>query len=306
MLALAGAPLLVSCSDDEAEPAAAADLYVPASIVDGVMLSGIETNDPDNSFVATYDADGAPVYATVDGRTFHFEYQAGTRAAATPTGKKLVMIAARDTLPDEYEASHVATNFAFNVDGFVASYQEITTESGPGYTMKSTAFYTFTYNNKGQIQRVGITGSYTETSDEETVSEPVRSELLFEYSGDALSRVRNTYDGETVEYLYEYATDTHANTYNKMTPQLATGMGVLSPVMKSLANMGYMGNASAFLPTKYTYHAFSDYADGDPNYEDTESFDISYRFWDNNRVRSISSSQNGVERYRYFMLYFDK
>ena len=302
--------LFVSCSDDDNNGgnSGGEEISIPASVIDGVRVSGISSTDVEGSFSVDYNDDGTPASATVAGQTFDFEYEPVTRAAV-PTGKKLVKIGARNPEEASVTSSWVATNFAFNTDGFVASYQEVINESGDGYSSKVVFFLTFDYNNKGQLQRVGITGTENGIEDGERYSEHISTELKYVYSGDALESASNTYDGETISYTYEYGTDTHANTYNVMTPQLAKGMAVYSPILYALANMGYMGNASAFLPTKCTYRSYSDYGDGDPDYDEKEEYDISYRFWDDNsfdKIRDITTTMPNGYGYTYSYTYFDK
>lgn len=304
--ALVCVPMFVSCSDDDdgGGSQGGAEISIPASVVDGVRVSGISSTDAESSFNAVYNDDGTPASATVAGQTFDFEYSPVTRAAV-PTGKKLVKIGAHNPEGASETSSWVATNFAFNTDGFVTSYQEVINESGKDYSLKVVFLLTFDYNNKGQLQRVGITGTESGNEDGESYSEHINTELKYVYSGDALKSASNTYEDETISYTYEYET-THANTYNVMTPQLAKGMAVYSPILYALANMGYMGNASSFLPTKCTYHSYSSYDDGDTNYDDTETYNISYTFWDNNKISSIKTDMPGGTGYTYNYTYFDK
>lgn len=298
------APVLAACSDDDGDGSGGgnAEISIPASIVDGMQIASVTTSDTENALSIDYNDDGTPASATVGGQVFDFEYEPVTRAAQ-PTGRKLVHVGARGS-----NGSWVATNFAFNTDGFLASYQEVMTESGPGYSSKYVMLYTFTYNNKGQLQRIGLTGTDSGTEDGESWSERASAEVRLIYSGDALSEVTTTRDGETLTYSYEYATNTHANTYNKMTPQLAMGMGMTSPILYALANMGYLGNASAFLPTSFERHSYSDYTDGDPNYDERESYDIVYHFYDDNSflIQEIECEAQSGASVSYHYTYFEK
>lgn len=314
MGALACAPLFTSCSDDdEGGNGGGVEMYIPASVVDGVRVSGVSSAaDSEHSFSIDYNDDGTPASMTVGGQTFDFEYEAATRAgarAAVPTGKKLVRIGCRqynDTLTGD-KSSWVATNFAFNTDGFVASYQEVIEEKFGSSTEKVVLHLTFDYDNKGRIQRVGIQGTDSGYDDEDgNWQEHISTSLNYVYSGDALERAYNTYDGETMSYEYEYDTDAHANTYNVMTPQLAQGVSVYSPILYCLAFSGFMGNASAFLPTKCTYRSYSDYGGEDPDYNDVEVYDITYTFWDNNKIHTMVSTMPTGAKNEYSYTYFDK
>ena len=67
-----------------------------------------------------------------------------------------------------------------------------------------------------------------------------------------------------------------------------------------------MGNASAFLPTKCTYRSYSDYGGEDPDYNDVEVYDITYTFWDNNKIRTMVSTMPTGAKNEYSYTYFDK
>lgn len=306
--ALMCASAFSACSSDDdndggGSAGGGSDLSIPSSVVDGVRVTGITTSDPENGFSVTYNDDGSPASATVKGTTYNYEYAGDANRATTATGRKLVRVVASGDYGDG-NSTWVASNFSFNQDGFLASYKETMSASEYGYTEKAEYVMTFSYNGKGRLQRIAISGTYSESGDGESYSEPVSESIDYTYTGDNLTKVTNTSDGETLDYLYEYGTSTHSNAYNVMTPQLAEGMAFFSPMLYQLVYMGYLGNASAFLPTKMTYHSYSSYTDGNSNYDDLYEYDITYDFWSNNKIKSINCGQsNGYGSYTYNFLY---
>lgn len=287
--------MATSCSDDDEDGGGSTELYVPASVVDGVRVQGISTSDYEHALSIDYNADGTPDKATVGGTEFDFEYD-GTRAALS-TGRKLVRIVSHWSDDDNKESiTHSATNFVINTDGFVTKYVETVEDNGEGYGGKAVVNVSISYNANGRISRIVLSGSETGWDEVDgNYSERIGTTINYTYNGGALEKSGFTDEGETVTYTYDYD-KAPTNTYNLVTPQLAQGMAVFSPVAYLLANLHMLGYGSSQLPTKMTYHEYSNYTDGDPDYDNTNVTDISYTLWDDNRVKEIktSSQQYGL------------
>lgn len=292
-----------SCSDDDKdEPQLPAEeetnlsgtaISIPASVVDGVRVK-----DNGSGLAITYNADGTIDNANLYGTTYRFEY-ADSREA-TPTGRKLVRITASYTDGDEQEKWE-ATNFSFNTDGFIASYLEKSEErSGSNGDYDKTVIHaTCDYTAAGRIKSIGLVADFTQCEDGQTHTYHESTSVSYTYNGGDLAS-SSVSDGEMTNrltYGYDLAS---TNTYNIVTPQLAYGMANYSPIAYIFAVSGYLGNASANLPTSFT----QDYIDHeDPEDSSSESFGISYTFDSANRIKSIICDADGYT-YTTNMTYF--
>lgn len=296
-------PVVSSCSSDDDDDggddfnAEGTEISIPASVTDGVRVQKITADDSDMAVNVEYNEDGTISSATTGGQEFVFEY--GSTRGATPTGRKLVMIKAKN-LYDPYDDDEewTAYNFTFNTDGFIVGYTENIKDKGEGYSDDTTLKATLAYNAHGRIESLNLswrTKGWDE--DEGNYSENGSTKMNYKYTnGGALKESGFTdSDSETVKMIYEYDTDAHNNTYNVVTPQLGKGMAIYSPILYVLAVTGYVGNASSQLPTRYTYDSYSDYTDGDENYHDTYTMNLEYRFWDDNRIRTVTESRDNYE-----------
>lgn len=290
--ALLCAPVLSSCSNDDDEDGGGnnggTEIGIPSSVVDGVRVSGVTTDNSESAISIDYDSDGMVKSATVGGQKFTFEYADDTHSEAAP--KRRIKRIFSKTEFDGYYVYCEATNFKINTDGFVASYLEkITEKDDDGYSMEATMNYTFSYNSAGRIERIGVSGTWTDVEDGESDSGYGEGSVNYVYNGGALEKSGYSHDGETVVWTYEYD-HAHTNTYNIFTSELAYGISMVEePILFALAYAGYVGNASSLLPTKAVYHAYSNYTDGTVNYDYKRIFDISYTFWDNNRIHTITT-----------------
>lgn len=312
-------PTVSSCSSDDDGGdgdddfnAEGTEISIPASVVDGVRVQGITADNSEQAVSVTYNADGTISSATTGGQEFVFEYN-DTRSA-TATGRKLVKIYAKYYSfvdDDDHSEEWIAYNFKFNTDGFLVAYNEKISDKGEDYYENTLIKATLAYNAHNRIEHLSVSG-YTNgwDSEEGKYSEnDGTTTVYYEYTnGGALKKAwfRNRYSNseeEGANMIYDYAGSAHDNTYNVVTPQLAAGMAVYSPILYILATTGYLGNASAKLPTKYTYESYGNYTNGDPSYHDTSIYNLSYTFWDNNRIKEIKSSQNGYPiRFTYSYL----
>ncbi len=290
----------VSCSSDDDDndgPSSGTpvDMPIPSSVVDGVRVSDIQ-----GSASISYNADGSIKDATYNGTTYKFEYE-GSRAAAS-TGRKLVRIVAVDnTYEDEghYEKWE-ATNFKFNSDGFIVAYYETSEEGRRGHWWEKISLdISVDYNNAGRISTMSIAGTYEGyDEDEGKYKGKDKAKVKYTYSGDNLiSSVVDDPEG-SISYTFDYSAAPD-NAYNIVTPHLGAGMAMYSPIPYIFATAGYLGNASAQLPTKLTYK----YIDKeDPEYNETDVYNITYSLDANNRINSISPSNSGGG---YSTMYFN-
>jgi len=289
--------VMSSCSDDDndgpEDPSAGAELSIPSSVVDGVRVQS------DGSGVnISYNADGSIEKATVNGIDFKFEY-ADSRAV-TSTGRKLVRISAYS---DGGYETYEATNFKFNNDGFIESYTEKTEERDEysGDYDKVTIKVKCSYNDDKRIRKMDLSSDTEERYDGETEKYHQETTLNYKYSGGNLLESSVTGFDATNTVKYEYAS-VQANTYNIITSQLAYGIANYSPITYIFAMAGYLGNASASLPSRM----ISEYVDReDPSdiYSETHTMDISYTFDDKHAIKSITSNVDGMT-YTVQMSYF--
>lgn len=280
-LAVCALPSLTSCSgddddDDDDGSGEAAELSVPASIVDGVRLSGM-TGAGDLSVV--YNSDGSIDQMSYNGTDYDFEYEE-TRAA-TSTGRRLLAIVARYSYDGDRE-SWIANSFKFNTDGFIVSYKEHVKGS---YSDGSREEYknnlTLSYGSKGRLSKVNVSSSWTDVdSDGEKESGSGGGSIKYSYSGDNLTQVSVGDAEEMTTFTYEYTTT--PNTYNNMTEGLSYGMATYSPILYIFARLGFLGNASAFLPSQMVYRTES-YDEGEKDV-DTEKYSFSYELDSHNRI----------------------
>lgn len=287
--------VLSSCSDDDndgpKDPSEGAELSIPSSVVDGVRVQS------DGSGInISYNADGSIEKATFNGIDYKFEY-ADSRAA-TSTGRKLVRIS---SYGDGFETE--ATNFKFNNDGFIESYTEKSEERDKysGDYDKVTVKVKCSYNDDKRIRKMDLSSDTEEKYDGETEKYHQETTLNYKYSGGNLMESSVTGFDATNTVKYEYASN-QVNTYNIITSQLAYGMANYSPMAYIFAITGYLGNASANLPSKMV----SEYVDReDPSdiYSETHTVDIFYTFDDKHAIESITSNVDGMT-YILQMSYF--
>lgn len=297
--ALLCAPVLSSCSNDDDEDGGVnndgTEIGIPSSVVDGVRVSGVTTDNSESAISIDYDSDGMVKSATVGGQKFTFEYADDTRSEAAP--KRRIKRISSKIESDDYYFYCEATNFKINTDGFVASYLEKVTEKYDGDSEEITANLTFSYNSAGRIERIGGSSTWTAVEDGVPDSGYGGGSVNYVYNGGALEKSGYSYDGYGVEWTYEYD-HAHTNTYNVFTSELAYGISMMEdPILYALAFMGYVGNASSLLPTKAVYRAYSNIPD---DYDYKYIFDISYTFWDNNRIHTITTDAYDESGYKLY------
>ena len=292
-----------ACSDDddEAGGGSSASISIPASVVDGVRESEMTGSCALN---VTYNDDGTIAKAKTNGCDFVFEYEPATRGTVA-TGKAIKQIVASYTDNDNgTKYSYVASGFSFNTDGFLTKFhEESVEESSYGSDhFKETVKYdaTMSYNAKGRLQSITVNGSWNsvETVDGETEKESGsgKGSLKFSYKGDVLEKTSITSDGETSEFVFGYNSTSPSNYYNIVTPQMAEAMSFGSPVLRILAMTGYLGNASATLPSTYQII----YTNDEESENEVDTYNIVYNMWDNTqRVKDIKmyEAESGYQVY---------
>lgn len=278
---------------------------VPPSIVDGVRVAGITTSDNNSAISIDYNDDGSINSATMQGLTYNFEY------SESRADKKLIRIKADIKYSDEgYEAEYnwVAENFVEGANGFVISYtskvnyseSEVTDDWRYSATSEVELNAKFTYNAEGRVTSMKQTGteSYTDTEDG-SVSGDVDFAFEYSYNSGMLISSTGTYNvfGEWSKqtFNYGYNGSTHTNTYNNFTPQLAAGIADIDPIAYILSICGYLGNASAVLPTSVTTNYIE--SDDDPGEDSEEVYGIEYSFDAFNRIDEIKQYNNSWDGY---------
>lgn len=287
-MALLGLSLCACSDDDDNDVSGSAPISIPASVVDGVRVSQLSGNSP---LEVTYNDDGTIAKAEFGENEFVFEYEPSTRGAVA-TGRALKQVVA-SRYDDTHQSKHIANGFSFNTDGFLVKYQEESIEEtsyGSYGSLKETIKYdaVFSYNSKGRLQNANFNGSWTsvETYEGETEKESGKGSgaVNFSYKGDVLEKSTITSDGETQTYAFGYTSASPSNYYNITTPQMAEAMSFGSPILFVLAMTGYLGNASATLPSTYQRIYISD----EDEENDVETFTVTYNMWDNTqRVKDV-------------------
>lgn len=282
LLAALACVATTSCGsdDDENDDAQgdAVDMPIPSSIVDGVRLGEMTSSNGSTIMSVSYNDDGSIDKVSYNGTDYDFEY-ADTRAA-TSTGRKLLQITASYE-ENDYTMTMRANSFQFNTDGFLVSCKEVSSEESTGSYSESEEIklnYTMAYNAKGRLSRIGISGSWTDVYEGEKESGSASTAIEYSYSGDNLTQVKIPGDDEDGPTTYTYDYGTTANSFNTMTQALSVGLAYGDdPILYMLARMGFLGNASAYLPTSMVYS--SD--------DDTDAYSIIYNLWDtNNKIIS--------------------
>jgi len=321
MLAMLACMAMTSCSSDDEEEngedstGEAAELSIPSSIVDGVRVSQITTDDGVTALQVTYNDDGSIDKAVYNGMEYDFEY-ADTRA--TSTGRRLAQVSASYlfTSGSTHKETWIANSFQFNTDGFLVTFKEHMTEldsdnENPHYYYDEAEYrnvYTLAYNSSSRLERVNLSSSWKDTyiygDEKDTDSGNDSGAIKYEYNNGYLKQVKieSAYDDESFTWTFEYE-NMLSNTYNVMTPTLAEGMATFSPILYIFASMGYIGNASTLLPTELTYVGVTTDDDGKQDV-DTYTKTVSYNFWDtNNKIKDITISQPGYNPYTYNFIY---
>ncbi|MDE5880480.1 MAG: hypothetical protein K2H60_02015 [Muribaculaceae bacterium] len=279
-LAIALGLTCVSCEKDKKdEPdnnGSSVMLPIPASVVDGVRLAKVG-----NIVNVSYNSDGSIAKAKIEDVSFEFEY--ATRAGES-TGSKLQMIVVKNSW--DYDKI-VATNFAFNTDGYITKWMEKLEAEDEDYWEKATINFTTDYNAAGQISQLNFSGKseYYDPEDGHQ-TESGKGFVKYNYQGEKL--ISSTYDipdeGKSVFSLgYDLAP---ANTYNIAPAPLyeVMGHGAVSEIANLFAMLGFLGKPSSHLPTSYSY-SVDDYTD--------MAVVISYRTNDANRVTAITYTLDG-------------
>lgn len=293
-------PFFASCSDDDDDDSKGGGsastgsvVGVPASVVDGVLTSSASTTGS-GAISTTYNSDGTIDKVVMDGTTYKFEY-AETSAAKAPmkansaftNGRTLVRIS------DAEDASRfTAKDIKFDPQTyFVTSFVETTKESwGDEYEI-TTVKYTFSYNSDGTLKSAAINGTWKDSDGESGSAKTTQS---YTYSNGNLTKIeaKNGAYGESTSF--EYGDKSLENKYNKIVPMQAAGFGIESAISYILAMQGYMGNASQLLPTKAVYREWGPAEDGEPAYDYSDVYTMSYTFDDIKRITSISSTNNNM------------
>lgn len=303
----------VACSDDDekgggGDTETSTPISIPASVVDGVRISKLTNSDGSDALEVTYHNDGTIDKAVMNGQTFDFEYEPSTRGAVA-TGREIKRITCK-TYESDGEGDHdsgtwVLTGFQFNTDGFLIGYHEEYTldEVWDDEHLRTRGRHncTLNYNAKGRLLSNHYSGSW---SDSEGEGGNVDNTLEFTYKGDVLEKafISDTdEDGtETITFSFGYNSTSPSNYYNIMTPQLAASMSIASPVLYLLAMTGYLGNASATLPSSFSRIDTS--SDGGT---DSDTYTLTYNMWDNQRVKDIIMMRGGYQyafwNYDYFV-----
>lgn len=298
-----------ACSDDDDDDNGGGngssnggtEYQIPASVVDGVRVSELQTADQNSAISVNYNEDGSPSEAYFGGNTYTFEYAQNTRGTGRIAGRNLTKIVC--TSRDSYgSTSHEATNFKFNDKGFLVSCKETIkeTESYNGqlyYEGTVTINQKFSYNADNRISKINMDVHVTEYDEEDGKdSYSFKMPLSYTYSGGSLSRCEAKAPGvqQTITFGYANAPENH---YNLMTPHMALGIAEYSPVLFIMTMLGHVGNASASLPTKLDLI----YVDEEEEERETASLAMSYTLDSDKKLRQIVQSGGGaVVTYNYY------
>ncbi|MGN0233305.1 MAG: hypothetical protein ACI4B5_02655 [Bacteroidaceae bacterium] len=309
LLAMAGV-MFTACSDDDDNgggdsSSEGAAFGIPASVVDGVRVSSIEG---DNPMTVTYNGDGTIAKVVYADEEYEFEYDEVTRADQ-PASRKLLRIITSYTYDDEYiheSEKTIGSGFQFDKNNFLIRYTEEQISSYScqygSQSLSSTERYVYNcslnYNAKGRLLSNSITGNWEDVTIENGVKETEKGSdkvtVKYDYSGDVLTKVGFGTGENSFSWSFGYDSTSPSNYYNIFTPNLAVGVSVFSRILYILATQGYLGNASATLPSTMTSKSIEEDNDGEDYVEDN-TYNIFYTMWDNTqKVRTVETWCGGI------------
>lgn len=309
LLAMAGV-MFTACSGDDdnggGNPSSGgAEFGIPASVVDGVRVSSIEGNSP---MTVTYNGDGTIAKVVCDGNEYVFEYDGVTRADQ-PASRKLLRIVSSYTYNDAVShesVKSIGSGFQFDKNGFLISYTEEQIDSysynSNGQSSSSTERYVYNsslnYNAKGRLLSNSVTCNWEDVTIENGVKETEKGSdkgtFKYDYSGDVLTKVGGASSEGSYSWSFGYDSTSPSNYYNIFTPNLAVGVSIYSHILYILATQGYLGNASATLPSTMTSRSVEKDDDGEVEVE-TETYNFTYTMWDNTqKVKTVETWSNGI------------
>jgi len=305
-------------TSDELPASTAAELPIPASVVDGVRMTNIGTEGGSTAASVTYNEDGSIDKAVYGGNEYTFEYE-DTRAvsvtgSAKSTGRKLKYVRVKIVNQgDGYSQSYedVVYNIKFNAQGFISSCDERVKETRKSITdsyiyresevIKLSS--NMTYNADGRLSNISISTTVNYW-DSDNGSDPVlngRADVNYIYTDGNLTNVSmkgNDAEGTaTINTVLSY-TGAKENKYNITTLEMAGAMVPYSPIMAIMGMLGYLGNASATLPTKLVMTNTE--TDEDGTETDVTTNNISYTFLDDNKIDKVSVTGSDNYIYKYF------
>lgn len=307
LLAMAGV-MFTACSDDDdnggGNPSSGgAEFGIPASVVDGVRVSSIEGDSP---MTVTYNGDGTIAKVVCGEKEYVFEYDGVTRASERP---KLLRIITSYTDSDEYSLESekcIGNGFQFDKNGFLISYTEEQIDSysynSNGQSSSSTERYVYksslNYNAKGRLLSNSVTCNWEdvtiENGEKETEKGSDKVTINCDYSGDVLTKVGGATSEGSYSWSFGYDSTSPSNYYNIFTPNLAVGVSIYSHILYILATQGYLGNASATLPSTMTSRSVDKDDDGEVEVE-TYTYNFKYTMWDNTqKVKTVETWSNGI------------
>lgn len=142
-----------------------------------------------------------------------------------------------------------------------------------------------------------------ENGEKETEKGSDKVTINYDYSGDVLTKVGGATSEGSYSWSFGYDSTSPSNYYNIFTPNLAVGVSIYSHILYILATQGYLGNASATLPSTMTSRSVDKDDDGEDEVE-TSTYNIIYTMWDNTqKVKTVETWSNGfpygVVRFNY-------
>jgi len=127
-----------------------------------------------------------------------------------------------------------------------------------------------------------------------------RADVNYIYTDGNLTNVsmkNNDAEGTaTINTVLSY-TGAKENKYNITTLEMAGAMVTYSPIMAIMGMLGYLGNASATLPTKFVMTNTE--TDEDGTETDVTTNNISYTFLDDNKIDKVSVTGSDNYIYKY-------
>lgn len=304
LLAMVGV-MFTACSDDDdnggGNPSSGGSEFgIPASVVDGVRVSSIEGDSP---MTVTYNGDGTIAKVVCGENEYVFEYDGVTRADQ-PASRKLLRIVTSYTYSDEYShesEKSIGNGFQFDKNGFLIGYTEeqicsYSSQYG-SHSSSSTERYVYkcslNYNAKGRLLSNSVTCNWEdvtiENGEKETEKGSDKVTIKYDYSGDVLTKVSGGTNGSSYSWSFGYDSTSPSNYYNIFTPNLAVGVSIFSRILYILATQGYLGNASATLPSTMTERSV------DEDDVETYTYNFTYTMWDNTqKVKTVETWSNGI------------
>ncbi len=328
---------LTACSDDDDSPSSGATqaeaeysddelevIGIPTSVTDygNTQFTAVTSEDGTPVISMTYNEDGTPSTASIDGYDCEFEYVADDTKASSSPQRKLKRARLHT---EEYEresgmsslwtVEQTLSNFRYNDDHFVIhclyngteDYEDTYTYDGKKYeyieTEKLSQSIDISYRVDGRIEKMVLSGSgweyyrddwYPEDNDEGSFKASATVDFNYDSSGCLTSVVASSpAEGRELQcsYSYDYNTSSSPrNLYNKMTQQMAMAYAndAITDYLinQPLALTGNLGNASEYFPAAYIV-------------PDETPFYMSYTLWADSSLRSVAIDNWGIVDYSF-------